>query len=292
MSVTEFKKRSKKMYVFAGAIAVLLPAAIVCTAVGFKCQRLWKENQRLEQWKQELSCETGYVLTQEVVPGQKIGKEMLQKVTVYTGDKQYIKPVEARELIGMYAKDSFAAGTIMHTECVYEESEYESDMRTRTYTFMNINEGIKTGDYVDIRIAYPNGEDYIITNHKKVLDVYEASAQEESQEMPRQDSIRLNVTEEELLRIASAYVDTVYYAGANIYVIAYLDQFQKPASVNYPVNPDVYELLGWNPNAVGYTVSELELHNRTVLEEHLKDFLNEDVKGSVQNRLEQELIND
>lgn len=292
MSVTEYKRRSKKVYVLMGALTVMVPAIAGCAVLGSICHCLWEQNEALEQKQRAINCKTGYLLTQDVLCGQKIEAQMLQEVTVYSEKQQVIAAVDAEKLIGRSAKDDFKKGSVISENCVYEEEVYHTDMRTKTYSFMNINEGIQNGDYVDIRITYPNGEDYIIAKHKKVLSVSAKTESDEEQPYIQKDSIRMNVTEEELLRITSAYVDTVYYTGAEIYAIAYLDQFQKPASVNYPVNPDVYELLGWNPNAVQYQAAEAESQNRMVLEQHLTQFLADDAKASVQRRMEQELIED
>lgn len=283
MSVAEYKRKSRKFYTFIGAVAVFIPAAAVCTVLGIRCSRVYEERDCLDRQLQELSSENGYVLTRDVKPGERIEKSMLQAVTVYAGDGTFVVPEDETELTGMCAKASFRKGTVLQKQCVYEEQEYASDMRARTYSFMKVNEGIAEGDYVDIRITYPDGEEYVVAGHKKVISLNRSSDREEPQELQQSDSISVNVTEEELLRIASAYVDTLYYPGSSVYVIAYLDRFQKPSEVNYPVNASVYELMGWSLNTAGYVPSVEEQQNRLALEEHLGSFMVEDVKSAVQN---------
>lgn len=283
MSVAEYKRRSRKFYGFIGAVTVFIPSVIVCAVLGMGYYGACKEKDSLDRRLQELSSQTGYILTKDVKAGEKIDSSMLQPVTVYAKGKTSIVPVRKSDLEGTYARASFDKGTALYKQCVYEEQEYASDMRAGTYTFMNINEGIAQGDYVDIRITYPDGEEYVVVRHKKVISLERADDEQETQELQNPDSICVNVSEEELLRIASAYVDTVFYPGTTVYAIAYLDRFQNPAEVNYPVNASVYELLGWDPNAVSYQPSETECQNRTVLEQHLASFMVEDVKNAVLN---------
>ena len=133
---------------------------------------------------------------------------------------------------------------------------------------------VKTGDYVDVRITYPSGEDYIVANHKEVLDIH--VEENEQNQVQTKNILCMRVSEEEILRLASAYVDTVCYPDTRIYVIAYLDQFQQVGTVNYPVNPHVYQLLGWNPNVLDYEASGQEEQKRNILEENLLMYTEQD----------------
>lgn len=290
MSVAEYRRRSRKFYGFIGASVVFIPAVILCTVLGTGYYTVYQEKESLDRRLKELSSQTGYVLTQDVKSGERIDSSMLNPVTVYAKDKTCIVPVKESDLDGTYARASFEKGTVLYKQCVYEEQEYASDMRERTYSFMKINENITEGDYVDIRITYPDGEEYVVAQHKKVISLNRAAEQQETQELQTLDSICVNVNEEELLRIASAYVDTVFYPGSSVYVIAYLDRFQEPSEVNYPVNASVYELLGWNPNAISYKPSETEQNNRTVLEGHLANFIVEDVKSAILNEANRNVL--
>lgn len=269
MSVTEFKRKSKKAYFLFGAITIFLPACLVCIVLGLKMNAFRKENHVLSKKLETQVSQKGYVLLQEIEAGEKIEDDMLTEVVLTSKKGTSIQAVSKSAIVGNYAKSEFKKGTMLNPQCVYKPMEYSEDMRVKMFDFIDLNPSLNSGNYVDIRITYPNGEDYIIANHKLVLSV---AARETDDGTKEKISISMKVTEEEILRLTSAYVDTQCYAGARIYAISYLDEFQQPGTVNYPVNMDVFQLLGWNPNLTDYVPSETESANRNKLEANLQTY--------------------
>lgn len=269
MSVTEFRRKSRKKLFFMGMLVTAVPLVLLVMVVWAGLHSYKEENRILEEKLSKEGHMTGYVLTEDVSAGQPVTSGMLKKIWI-TGDRRTnVLKTAGEEITGKRARDNFAKGTVMNAQCVYEEDE-TSDMRMKSFDFMELNPVIQQGDYVDIRITYPNGEDYIVVGHKELLAVEQEQAQ--TQELQQNPKITMRVTEEEILRLASAYVDTVCYDSAKIYAVAYLDEFQQPGTVDYPVNPDVFQLLGWNPNVTGYQPSEEECQYRDRLEENLSAF--------------------
>lgn len=269
MSVTGFIKRSKKAYFLMGTVSMLIPALLVIITLSvlyFKCSA---QNQKLytELGMQDKS--TGYVLVQDIAAGTEIKADMLKKVSL-TGEKNTaISSVTEKELIGGYAKSAFMKGSIINNQCIYKKEEYSQDMRIYEFDFIDISQTLQIGEFVDIRIAYPNGEDYIVVNHKQIIDICT-----ENQELPETNQkIQMKVSEEEILRLASAYVDVRTYSESRIYAVSYLDQFQQSGIVNYPVNIQVFQLLDWNPNILDYIPSEEEQQHRTRLENNLQEYV-------------------
>lgn len=269
MSVTEFKRKRKRAYFLFGAVAVFLPACLVFAVLFLKLNACNKENHILSKKLQKQVSQKGYVLTQEVEAGKKIEENMLTEVVLTSKKGTSIQAVTKSAIVGRYAKSEFKKGMMLNGQCVYEPMEYSQDMRVKTFDFIDINPSLSSGDYVDVRITYPNGEDYIIANHKMVLNLVSRKTEEGTNEKV---SVSMKVTEEEILRLTSAYVDTQCYAGTRIYAISYLDEFQQPGTVNYPVNTDVFQLLGWNPNLIDYLPSKTESLNRNKLEANLQAY--------------------
>lgn len=270
MSVTEFKKRSRKKMFCLGMAVSAVPFAAAAAGLAAGMHSYKEENRILKEQAREAVSVTGYVLAEDVSAGQKITSDMLKPVSVTSKDRTYVLDGGVKKLAGMHAKSDFVKGTVLNEQCVYGQKPYASDMRIKSFDFMEINPMIQKGNYIDIRITYPNGEDYIVVNHKEVLSLNQGQEAETNlQENPK---VTLKVTEEEILRLASAYVDMLCYADSEIYAVAYLDEFQEPAAVDYPVNPDVFALLGWNPNILDYMPFEGEEQHRSVLEENLTAF--------------------
>lgn len=100
--------------------------------------------------------------------------------------------------------------------------------------------GLKVGDYVDIRVTYPLGEDFIVLSHKRVYEVND-------------QTLKLHMTEEEQQMYQSALVD--YYLhlqnGMDIYFTKYIEPgVQKEAIPYYSVSANIAQVCLNNPNIV------------------------------------------
>ena len=62
--------------------------------------------------------------------------------------------------------------------------------------------------------------------------------------------IALNLSEEDLLRLSSARVDENLFEGTYLYAVIYQADFENAAVTTYPVNPQVFTLMQWDPNIV------------------------------------------
>lgn len=271
MSVTDYKRKNKRAYLLIGMLFALLPALIAIVPMCITMSEYREQNQKLRQELSEKKQVTGYVFAKDMKEGEYIAEESLKKVTIRSEKKGYIHPMEKENLIGKRVKCNFTKGMAVNQQCLYAGEDYSADTRIKEFDFIEINTLIQDGDYIDIRIVYPNGEDYIVAEHKQLLSV---SIQEPAEDPVRRNALtRLRVSEEEILRLASAYVDTMTYSGCKVYAISYLDHFQESAEVNYPVNPHVFQLLGWDENAIGYQPSGEEQQKRSALERNLSGFL-------------------
>lgn len=141
-------------------------------------------------------------------------------------------------------------------EEVYE-AEITDDMRLHKYTFIKLTERMKKGDYVDIRISFPNGADFVLLSKKQIQDI---SIPLENAE---ENALWLYVTEEEILRLSSAVVDAFLDDGCSVYAVQYIKDEQKAAIMNYKVNDVVAQLIADDPNIVkkAENVLEWELWN-------------------------------
>lgn len=129
------------------------------------------------------------------------------------------------------------------------DSEYDGeltdDIRLHNYSYIRLTDKIEKGDYVDIRISFANGADFVLLSKKKVADI--RYGQEENGVL---STLWMYVSEEEILRLSSAAVDAYINEGCSIYAIRYAKASQKQAYVNYPVNEVVRQLMDSDPNIV------------------------------------------
>ena len=91
--------------------------------------------------------------------------------------------------------------------------------------------------------------------------------------------------EEDLLRLSSARVDENLFEGTYLYAVIYQADFENAAVTTYPVNPQVFTLMQWDPNIVSlFTVKRQE--KRSVLENHLQIIYLKEMGNSIEAELE------
>lgn len=139
---------------------------------------------------------------------------------------------------------------MLHLEGVTEESEVMSqledvmdDVRIHGFPYIKLTNRLSVGDYVDVRISFADGGDFVLLSKKKIMGI-EPLGEEGT------NSIWFVVSEEEILRLSSAVVDAYLNEGCSIYAIKYVSETQKEAIVNYVVSDLIKQLMEENPNIV------------------------------------------
>lgn len=155
--------------------------------------------------------------------------------------------VEGRRLI----RDT-AEGSRLMEGSVYEGEPITDDMRFHKYTFINLTDRMKKGDYIDIRISFPNGADFVLLSKKQIQDITWP------EEGAGENAVWLHVSEEEILRLSSAAVEAFLNDGCKIYAVMYIEKNQKAAIMNYKVNDVVAQLIEDDPNIVERAENVLE----------------------------------
>ncbi|MBE5925940.1 MAG: hypothetical protein E7270_03155 [Lachnospiraceae bacterium] len=133
------------------------------------------------------------------------------------------------------------------------------DERYQHFDCVDMFEGIYAGDLIDIRINFPNGEDYIVVSRKEIKNIDEKG-------------IVLKVNEEEILKMSSAKIDMNKYQGTRIYAVKYINKNQKSAISYYLLNEYVLTLCEWNPNLVDKIFSQDKIKKRYDFEQNLVKF--------------------
>ena len=118
---------------------------------------------------------------------------------------------------------------------VYEAGAQTGSIRTYLYDYIVLPEGITTQDQFDIRIRFPDGEDYIVATGKRVESMVDTGA-------------FIHATEEENIMLSSAWADAAVYEGTK-------------------------EQMSWNQNLTQSMDTETNRINRQMLEQNLFDFM-------------------
>ena len=111
---------------------------------------------------------------------------------------------------------------------------------------------IETGDYIDIRLSLPSGQDYIVVSKKEVT-VPEIAG------LPSENTIWVNLSEAEIILLNNAIVEAYKIPGSKIYANLYTEPgMQTAAIITYTPSREVANLIDADPNIVDRAKSELQ----------------------------------
>ena len=154
--------------------------------------------------------------------------------------------------VPLIAKVTMKKNTLITTELLSKsDNVVQDDVRKQEYNMIVLPMDLATGDYIDIRVMFPNGQDFIVVSKKEV-------------EIPiiggidSDDTIWVNLSEDEILHMSCAIVDSAQVNGAKIYATKYTEAgMQNAATPTYPVNESTSKLLQNDPNIVQKAMNEI-----------------------------------
>ena len=182
------------------------------------------------------------------------------------GEKEYLE----LNTVPLVAKVTMKKNTLITTELISKSDNLvQNDVRKQEYNMVVLPMDLATGDYVDVRIMLPSGQDYIVVSKKEV-------------EIPMingvdsEDTIWVNLTEDEILHMSCAIIDAYQIKGAKIYATKYTEAgMQDAATPTYPLNESTTRLLQSNPNILEKAMNEIiSRYNSTNASQLRNDYIN------------------
>ncbi len=143
------------------------------------------------------------------------------------------------------------------------------DMRKYELSVANLMTNQSENDYVDVRIMFPNGEDYTVLSKKPVYDV-------------NLDNYLFYtyMAEDEIMSMASATIDAYTITGTRIYTTKYIESaLQSEAVPNYLVKAETLDLIASDPNITNIATETLNLRARLDLESRLSGLTEDQLKA-------------
>lgn len=262
MAVIRQKKRNLIISAVIGFMAGIIPTGAILLIIAGKYISLDKEYRHIKEGYHKY---TACMFNEEKARGDIIEKGDLKEVAFYS--EEVISGVENAEAVGKVLRQDAENGMIITKSMVYEEAGIDDDLRMYMFDYIIVPDSLDKGTMFDIRISFPNGEDYIVAKGKTI-------------ESRTETEVFINATEKELLMISSAYVDTTIYEGAKVYASIYVTDYQELPVVNYPVNMYVTKLAGWNPNLIEEIEETQDIEKRQILEGNLYEFMGVAMTGT------------
>ena len=167
------------------------------------------------------------------------------KVYYYAGPNRTQKTeVEVSEN-AVVAKVDLNTNTVITSSLLSRSNEVTTnDLRKEEYNVIALPVDLAPGDYVDVRLMLPNGQNYIVTS-KKEVKIPAVNGQYLA------DTIQMNLTEEEILLLSCAIIENYQIEGSKLYATRYTEAgVQSAATVTYYPNNEVQTLLSNDPNVV------------------------------------------
>ncbi|MEK3876411.1 SAF domain-containing protein [Paenibacillus sp. FSL M7-0420] len=220
-------------------------------------QQLLDKDQVLQRYMDQ--SQTAYVLMTPKLAGEVIAEEdvIQEKLPKFSSPDNLIG--ESKAIVGKYMKIDVMPGTAVTTEMVRDEARLDPSERKEETEYIKLPLRLTKKDVVDIRIVFPNGEDYIVVGKKSLKDV----------DLANQYTF-FNDNEEEAQLLNSALVDA-YINNAELYMKQYVEpELQPEPVINYVPNLDVLGVIKSNPSIIEQAKWGLAEKLRTELDKRLK----------------------
>ena len=156
-------------------------------------------------------------------------------------DKEYVE----LNTVPVIAKVDMNKNTVITTEMVCKSNEKTTDdLRKVEYNVLTLPSQLQTGEYIDVRLALPSGQDYIVVS-KKQVEIPQVSGVDVA------DTIWLKLTEDEIITMNNAIVDSARALGSVLKVTIYTEAgTQEAATPTYVPTGDVMQLINSDPNII------------------------------------------
>lgn len=196
-----------------------------------------------------------YILLNDVKAGNYVQESDILKTRVPQEAVPQNAVTDAGQMEGKLYKTDLSANMYL-TEDLLSDMVLTDDMRELDVVMTEVPIGLEVGDYIDVRIAFPLGQDFIALPHKKVVAI-------------NGNVVKLIVEEVDFYANESMKADYGSYQAVKIYGAKYVEAgIQIGATAYYPVSTDILktEILDPNINTSDYSNT---LKRRKELEEQL-----------------------
>ena len=230
MTVNPIQRKTRNAFL-AGMLIMLLVAILIIVLLYFTVfAKTIKDNQR----KGQNGIASVYRLTSSVKSGEEIKFEKIELVDLYVDDLPADYAGIAVDITSYKSKLALEEGTILCSSLLYKDEAIANSTRLMEYSMLTLPSTLKIGDYIDVRLTMPNGENYIVLSKKEVVSI-------------QNTTIGLYLTEDEILMMSSAIIESYVMKASNLHAVQYVEAgIQNAATTTYSVNSHVYQLIQAN----------------------------------------------
>lgn len=150
------------------------------------------------------------VCKRDIIQGEIITEDMVNVVEKINKNTVPNGALTSKDqVVGSVAKYNIAANVPV-LDSMFTSEIVAADIRSQEVNTVLMPTDLNTDDYVDIRIMFPNGTDYVVLAQKKIENIVGST-------------FWLNIAEDERLLLNSAIVDSYLNQGSKLYATKYTD---------------------------------------------------------------------
>ena len=296
-------QRQKRVSFLLGMLVMLIIAAIIIALLFMQLINLKKAQDAAKAAER-----TVYVVSTDVASGSGIQISAIEGDTARTANVSqevadskvvpenfatasdfYTDESLSQARSDLVAKIDLKEGTILTKDMLTTSSEQvTNDLRKQEYNMLSLPTDLVSGDFVDVRIRFGNGQDFIIAAKKQVTIPTIAGA-------PAEGVININLSEDETIAMSSAIIETYQLKTAEMYVSRYTDPGMQVAAIpTYPVNAEALNLMDSNPNLLEEAKKAIaSRYNRNLREQFINSQINsvdgEDRQSNLETSVEEHI---
>lgn len=287
MATNPMQRKARNSFLL-GMLIMLLITGIIIGILGFQLVKI-KQKEKEEK----ASLVTVYVLSKNLRSGEEFTQSDLKttQVTKTNAPTNYLTPSDLGEK--NMAKIELTSGTVLSKEMVYtEDDKIGKDVRKQEYNMLILPTDLETGEFIDVRLSLPSGQDYIVVSKKKV-EIPNIGGVDST------DTIWINLSEDEILSMSNAIYDACKVKGSLLYVNRYTEAgMQEAATPTYPVNREVLELIQGDPNiltnaknALFERYNDTQVNQRTNVINNAIQNAGDEAQSNVETKVEESITN-
>lgn len=263
MKKKHFKALAKHKVALLVTVCVILLVALIFAIVKYN-KDITSINEMNQQQLAAMNAQiaasnrSGYVAMTQISQGDVLQDGVNVQISTFSSSADATLFATA-DCLGKQAVVDIPAGFPITNNVI--STSISEQLNERECTFIHLSANLLKGDFVDVRILFPNGESYIVVSKVSIQNPVILS-----------NLVYLWMTEDEIDRLDAAIVDANLH-GAIIYTTKYIVPELEPANiVTYQPNAAVISIMQSNPNIVQEAAAALSVSAREGIENRLAAF--------------------
>lgn len=278
MATNPMQKKSRNSML----IGIIIGLLIGCVGIAFFFMQATNYKKQID----EVAANTkkAYALKKDVKSGESIRQEDLIEVNALKD----VIPTDAITQMDItdktIAKLDLKQGLVISKSMVQEsDAKITADVREQQYNMIVLPQYLDINDYIDIRITYPNGQDYIVASKKRIKQISE-------------DTIWIDMYEQETLVMTNAIVEAYKAPGSKLYATIYVEPGnQVDATPTYVPSSAVINVMNSDPNIVAEAKQALAARYASLMPRREQDInsqmnaVGDNAQSNLETNMEQEI---